>query len=91
MRLLALLVAFAGGCDGCTPPGTESVYECTIAPEVGGDTDVELCSDLNAAELGARLGGRCYPTRRHIGWCLHSCPPPARGCNAKNGCFCENP
>lgn len=102
--LVAITVAGSTGCQSCRElgggagldlPGFDVVYECSAID--GTERVLELCFDGDATELGEALtdepGGMwtCEPTPRHLGPCLHSCPPPERGCNALAGCYCPPP
>lgn len=62
------------------------VYECrATAADV-----LELCTQLEHAELEDATGWDCWPTRRlwpALTGCIYGCEPHA-GCNARTGCFC---
>jgi hypothetical protein len=86
-RVLVALLAGCGIEDHTTAdwvPIADQVYECSV-----GDTTIEVCWSGDEDTLVAGTGAdECHPTPRHLGWCLHSCPPPESGCNAFNGCYC---
>lgn len=72
------------------------VLQCTLYAREA-ETVVEYCwRDDDTAELEAVLktsiwSAACAPSPRGGSFgmpCLYSCPPPAHGCNAHNGCYC---
>jgi hypothetical protein len=87
-----VLAALLAGCTDEIAHGTagwvpiaDQVYECAV----GDGVTVEVCWAGEGATLARGIGAEeCHNTPRHIGWCLHSCPPPESGCNAFNGCWC---
>lgn len=79
------------GLDLTFIPGVGQVFSC----DVSDGTQLELCYDGEAGELAQQIvaagwsdKATCGPTQRHAGPCLYSCPPPAHGCNAFQGCAC---
>lgn len=62
-----------------------SVYECASADGV-----LELCTDLDRAELEQATGWQCKATERlwpKLTGCIYSCEPGHVGCNATSGCW----
>jgi hypothetical protein len=93
MRVLLLVLLLAcdpkglGGGVGLDLPLFDVVYECGVL-----DAVVELCFEGSAEELERELAPldanvMCWPTERHLGVCVHRCPPAA-GCNATHACWC---
>ncbi len=86
----------ATGGIGLDLPWLDLVYECQVEDAANGHAivNLELCFDDSADELERQLWNRyggfaiCGPTQRHLGPCLHDCPPPESNCNASGGCFC---